>query len=56
MSHSNRIVICSVLVQHFVLYSEAQTLSGYRAVIVEENSWEASGDKTVLSLNDRGPM
>ena len=56
MSAMDKVVVGFGLIQHFILYSRSQTLSGYRAAIIEENSWMASSDKNVTSLKDRGPM
>ena len=56
MSALEKVVVGLGLIQHFIVYSKAQTLSGYRAVTVEENSWEVSADKNVISLEDRGPV
>ena len=56
MSAMDKVVVGFGLIQHFILYSRSQTLSGYTAAIVEENSWIASADKNVASLMDRGPM
>ena len=57
MSALEKVVVVGFgLIHHFIVYSKGQTLSGYRAVTVEENSWEVSADKNVISLEDRGPV
>ena len=52
----DKVVVGFGLIQHFILYSRSQTLSGYKSVIIEDNSWIASADKNVTSLKDKGPM
>ena len=56
MSALEKVVVGLGLIQQFMVYSKAQTLSGYRAVTVEENSWDVSAGKNVISLEDRGPV
>ena len=56
MSALEKVVVGLGLIHHLIVYSKGQTLSGYRAVTVEENSWDVSAGKNVISLEDRGPV
>ena len=57
MYGSEKVVLVGLgLIHHFLLYTGAQTLTGYRSVSVEEHSWNVSADYNVTSLTDRGPV
>ena len=51
----DKVVVSFSLFQHFILSSIAQTLSGYQAVTVEENSWNVL-KKDNSTLQGKGPM
>ena len=51
----DKVAVSFSLIQHFILSSIAQTLSGYQAVTVEENSWNVL-KKDNYTLQGKGPM